>query len=125
MQALLTKCDFAESGTETLVRLKLRAGGIRVRPQMVIGGVGRVDLLIGARLVIEVDSREHHTSADAYESDRARDRKLTAMGYLVVRLSYRQVLHEWAEIEPDLLALIRRDAHVRGLPRVARAHSSV
>lgn len=124
VRALTTKCDRAESGTETLVRLRLRARGIGLRPQVVIAGVGRVDLLIGERLVIEVDSRSHHTSSEAYESDRARDRKLAALGYLVIRLSYHQVLHEWAEIEPDLLALIRRDAHVRGLPRMVRAPRS-
>lgn len=118
-RALIDRCDRAESGTETLVRLRLRASGVRVRTQVPVDGIGRVDLLVGDRLIIEVDSREHHTSSEAYESDRTRDRRLTARGYLVIRLSYRQVLREWDEVEPDLLALIRRDAHAR-IPATAR-----
>jgi hypothetical protein len=46
----------SQSGIETLVRLRLRARGIRVSVQVRISGVGHVDLLIGDRFVIECDS---------------------------------------------------------------------
>lgn len=82
-----------------------------VRAQVEIPGVGRVDLLIGRRLVIECDSRAHHTGEAAYESDRTRDRKLVRMGYLVIRLTYQQKLNDWPNVEADILALIRRDEH--------------
>lgn len=109
-------CDpRCESGTETLVRLRLQARRVRVVPQAVISGVGRVDLLVGDRLVIEVDSRAHHTGEHNYASDRLRDRKLVRLGYIVVRLTWEQVMFGWAEVETDLMALIRRDRH-RGRP---------
>jgi hypothetical protein len=58
---LAERCDAkSESGTETMIRLRLRAAGIHLRTQVVISGVGRVDFLIGDRLIIEADSREHH-----------------------------------------------------------------
>ena len=41
----------ADSGLETLVRLLLRSSGVRHRTQVGITGVGRVDILIGGRLV--------------------------------------------------------------------------
>jgi very-short-patch-repair endonuclease len=103
----------AESGTESLVRYRLDRLRIKNRPQVRIRGVGQVDLLIGRRLVIEVDSREYHTSEDAYESDRRRDRRLAVRGYLVIRVTYRQVMFEWAEVETDILTLIRRREHLR------------
>lgn len=103
----------AESGTESLVRYRLDQRRIKHRLQVVIEGVGRVDLLIGRRLVIEVDSREYHTGEDAYESDRRRDRRAAGRGYQVIRVTYRQVMFEWNDVLADLLALIRRREHLR------------
>ncbi|MCX6468453.1 MAG: DUF559 domain-containing protein [Corynebacteriales bacterium] len=109
---LLRRCDRrAQSGTETMVRVRLRSRNIAVTPQHHVPGVGFVDLLIGDRLVVEVDSKSHHTGTERYEADRARDRRLVQLGYVVLRLSYRQVVHEWATSEEVILDLIRRRAH--------------
>lgn len=110
VQALLARVDRAESGLESLVRLRLRARGIAVRTQVQLGAA-RVDLLVGDRLVIECDGAEHHGSWEAHAADRARDRALTAKGYLVVRLTYRQIVDDWPAVERDLLAIVRRGAH--------------
>lgn len=101
----------SEAGTETMVRMRLRALRVATRIQVrVMQGV-RVDLLIGDRLVIECDSKEHHTDLEAYERDRARDRRLVARGFLVIRLSYRQIHDDWPAIEQDILAVVRRGDH--------------
>lgn len=113
VHAVLERIDLAESGPETLVRMRLRSLGLRVRSQMVIDGVGRVDLVVGDSLVIEVDSVSHHTDLDAYRRDRERDRRLRAMGYVPVRLTYDQVLNRWPEVEADILAMVRRREHLR------------
>lgn len=117
----LARLDRAESGTETYVRLRLRRRGIKLRVQVQIGDIGRVDILIGDRLVVEIDSRSHHDSPENYAKDRRRDRKLHALGFRVVRLTYAEVMIEelWAEAEADLLAMTRRGDHRR--PRVVRA----
>lgn len=105
-------CDpMAESGTESLTRLRLRRRQIGLRAQVEIAGVGRVDLLVGDRLVIELDSKAHHTSLASYASDRARDRRLRALGYQVIRLTYEEVMYGWVDVEPDILAMIRRGDH--------------
>lgn len=105
----------AQSGTETMVRLRQRARNIAVTTQHRVPGVGRVDLLVGERLVIEVDSHAHHTGVERYEADRARDRRLVQLGYVVLRLSYKQVVHDWPETEKVILDLVRRREH-RGRP---------
>ena len=112
VRALLDVADGkAESGSESMVRWRLRALRLSPRIQVrVMRGV-RVDVLVGERLIIEIDSRAHHTSVEAYESDRRRDRRLLARGFLVLRLSYRQIHDEWPEIEQAILQIVRRGDH--------------
>lgn len=110
----------AESGIETIVRLGLRARRVQLRVQLPIAGVGRVDFVVGDRLVIEVDGEQWH--AGRFEEDRARDAALLALGYLVMRFSYRRVMDDWAAVEQQILALIRRRAH-RGRTRSRHTRS--
>lgn len=118
-EALRLVSSYSESGTESQFRLWLRSKGIRYREQARIEGVGRVDFLIGNRLIVEIDSREHHTSDEAYRNDRRRDRKLAAMGFICVRLTYAEVMYFLDEVGQDLLAIIRRDDH-RRIPSALR-----
>jgi very-short-patch-repair endonuclease len=108
----------SESGIETLARVALIRARVGVRTQAPIAGVGRVDLLIGDRLVLELDGEEWHD----FEQDRARDRALTLRGYLVIRASYRQVVHGWPLVEAQILALVRRREHLWRAPHVALGH---
>ncbi|MEO7895849.1 MAG: DUF559 domain-containing protein [Pseudolysinimonas sp.] len=103
----------AESGTETLVRLRLRTRGIAHRSQVSIAGVGRVDFVVGDRLVIEVDGRAWHDEESQFENDRARDARLVSMGFVVMRFSYRRVMHDLGEIEREILAIVRAGEHLR------------
>lgn len=115
-RSLLDRCDRAESGTETLTRLELRSRGVKVRPQVTIPGVGRVDFLVGRCLVIEVDSRAHHTDPASYHRDRIRDQELVRRGYIVIRLTYDQVMFHLRDTIDRILPVIRRDAHRRPVP---------
>ncbi|MFB2599383.1 DUF559 domain-containing protein [Herbiconiux sp. P17] len=92
----------AESGTESVARIRLLEAGIEADLQVKIG-VHRVDLLLAGRLVIEVDGKEFHDSESTFENDRRRDTELTRCGYRVLRFSYTQVLYAW----PACLAAIR------------------
>lgn len=96
-----------ESGTETRVWQHLR-GRLPVARQVLIPGVGRVDFLIGERLVIEVDSREHHERTPDYERDRQRDAHLSARGYRVLRFTYHQVFEAWSDVEASIWAAVAR-----------------
>jgi very-short-patch-repair endonuclease len=112
MRALDRADGRSESGTETLVRVRLRALGIRVSIQVQISGVGRVDLLIGDRFVIECDSREFHSAEDRYRADRRRDRKLIGLHYLPMRLTYEMVMFDWPETERVILRRIAQRDHL-------------
>jgi len=52
-----------------------------------------------ARVIVELDGRRTHMTTAAFERDRARDRSLTAEGWRVARVTWRQL-----EEEPALLA---------------------
>ncbi|RFA13507.1 hypothetical protein B7R22_12615 [Subtercola boreus] len=101
----------SQSGLETLVRLRLRSHGIAVRTQVRHRGVGAVDLLVGDRLVIELDGREHHDNADGFVSDRRRDLVLFSGGIERLRLTYHHVMHQWPETERVILDFVRRRRH--------------
>jgi very-short-patch-repair endonuclease/predicted transcriptional regulator of viral defense system len=57
-----------------------------------------------ARLIVELDSWEHHRDRAAFERDRVRDAELSLAGYTVIRVTYRR-LREHPE---EVAALIRR-----------------
>ncbi|WP_424948527.1 DUF559 domain-containing protein [Cumulibacter soli] len=61
--------------------------------------------------MLELDSVEHHTNRLAYETDRHRDLTLHTLGYLCVRLTYRQVFDQGEAVMTSLLTLIRRREH--------------
>ncbi|MGN6721377.1 MAG: endonuclease domain-containing protein [Marmoricola sp.] len=105
-------CDAAsQSGTESIARVGLMQHRVRVRTQVKIAGVGYVDLVVGDRLVIECDSSEFH---DGYQSKRdyERDQELMRLGYMVLRLRYEHVVHEWARIEALVMGIVRARRHL-------------
>jgi len=58
------------------------------------------------RLAVELDSRTFHDVPDAFEVDRARDRRLAAAGWRVVRITSRQLDDSRDEVEADLRRLL-------------------
>lgn len=93
----------AETGIESIARVRLALGGIPSRPQVWIGK-RRVDLLIGAKHIVECDGEADHSGPLDFEDDRRRDAALTTLGYRVLRFSYRQIVEDWDSVE----AAIRR-----------------
>lgn len=58
------------------------------------------------RLIVELDGRRFHATAEAFEQDRARDRRLGAAGWRVVRVTWRQLTERPEELEADLRRLL-------------------
>ena len=100
----------SDSGLETLVVLPLRRWGLRIRQQVYLAG-RPVDVLVGDRLVVQIDGYEHHSSSAQRSADIAHDAELRLRGYTVVRVSYRQVVHEWASVERTLRRLVAAGYH--------------
>ncbi len=93
--------QLSDSGIETIPVARLRRIGIVVRQQVLIDG-HRVNGLIGERLVLQIDGYDFHRTAAQRRADIAHDRRLTLMGYTVLRFDYRQVLFEWDTIEAEV-----------------------
>jgi very-short-patch-repair endonuclease len=114
LRRLLGRVDGrAESITESFTRIRLIGLGFDPRPQVPIAGVGRVDLMIGTALVIEIDGLAYHSDPRAFESDRRRDARLSVRGYRVLRFSYKQVMERWSEVKAAILAAVARGDHLR------------
>jgi predicted transcriptional regulator of viral defense system len=66
-----------------------------------------VDVLYpGAKLVVELDSWEHHGHRAAFERDRARDPKLLIAGYRTVRVTHRRLDREPSELAQEIRELL-------------------
>jgi very-short-patch-repair endonuclease len=100
---------YADSGVETVVVPRLRWLRLPLRRQVVLAG-HRVDLLIGDRLVLQIDGG-HHVDAQR-EADNAHDALLRLMGYHVVRVSYHQVFDAWPAVQELILLAIAQGHHL-------------
>ncbi|WP_345752862.1 DUF559 domain-containing protein [Microbacterium rhizophilus] len=98
----------AESGLESVVRLRLVRLGLRVACQVRIRGVGRVDFVLNGRLIIEIDGRENHDGPSSRHKDLRRDAVSAGLGFLTLRFDYALVMHEWTVVESAILAVLSR-----------------
>jgi very-short-patch-repair endonuclease len=58
------------------------------------------------RLIVECDGFATHGTRRAFEDDRAKDRNLTAAGWRVIRITWRQLTHDADTIARQLAALL-------------------
>lgn len=117
----------ADSGLESIVRLRLHRLGIGVQTQITVPGVGEVDILVGDRLLIECDGRENHEREAQRHKDLIRDAAAAALGYETLRFDYALIVHDWVRVEAAIVAKIRDGAHLRtsgpGIP--GRNHQTI
>lgn len=124
VDALLDKTDGrAQSGTESIVRVRLRALGFHVVVQPAVDYRiyrGHADLRIG-KLLIECDGARFHSGEKDRSNDYVRDRKSLIGGWESMRLAYRHVIGpEWDEVVQDVRAFTGEGRH-RIRSRRARA----
>jgi very-short-patch-repair endonuclease len=75
----------------------IEVGGEMVRPDC---------LWRDRRLVVELDSWEHHGTREAFEADRARARKLAGAGFRVMQVTSRDVNHGADALAADLRCVL-------------------
>lgn len=100
---------FADSGLESLVVPRLLWLRLPLRRQVWIAG-HRVDLLIGDRLVLQIDGG-HHVGAQR-ERDLAHDAALMLLGYHVIRVGYRQVVDRWHDVQDTIMRAVAQGLHL-------------
>lgn len=105
--------DRAESGPETMIRSRLLAENVGLDIQVVIDGVGRVDILIGRWLIIEIDGWEFHGDKPHFASDRTRIVNASNLGYTLLPFTYEQVVFDAAATHRRIMTAIHNAAHVR------------
>ena len=102
----------ADSGLESLLRLRLHAVGISLESQVEVPGVGRVDFVLGDRLILEVDGKPNHVGASKRHKDLVRDAVAAAHGFDTLRFDYALVVHDWPLVEAAILAKVERGLHL-------------
>lgn len=98
----------AESGAESIARVRLRRVGLQVRPQHWATSAIRVDLLIGDRLVVEIGSTTFHANPEGYERDHVRATTLLGLDFHVLEFTTRQVMDDWPDVEAVILSHARQ-----------------
>ncbi|WP_237739327.1 endonuclease domain-containing protein [Microbacterium yannicii] len=101
----------SDSGLETLVVTPLRRWGLEVRQQIYLAG-RPVDVLVGDRLVLQIDGYEFHSSSAQRARDIAHDAELRLRGYTVLRFSYSQVVHDWSLVERTVRSAVGARLHL-------------
>jgi very-short-patch-repair endonuclease len=99
----------ADSGLESILRLRLHRHGITLATQVPIPGVGHVDFVIGDCLILEADGASH--GGDHRHSDLVRDAVAMSLGFVTLRFDSAMILHEWELVETAVLAAISRGLH--------------
>jgi len=100
---------FSDSGLESVVVPRLRWLDLELRRQAWILG-HRVDLLIGDRLVLQIDGG-HHVDAQRM-SDNEHDALLRLAGYHVIRVGYAQVMSDWPSAQALVVGAVARGLHL-------------
>lgn len=98
----------ADSGLESILRLRLHRRGISLASQVDIPGVGRVDFVLGDRLIIEADGKTH--DGDRHR-DVIRDAVAMALGFVTLRFDSAAILHDWPLVESAIEAAIGLGLH--------------
>ncbi len=107
----------AESPLESLVRLKLHDDGFPAPELQVEIDDYRVDLLFRAhRVIVEADGRLKYT-ADELWREKRRELRLGRLGYVVVRVTWTDLLHNWPDVRAQLAHELRFPAGTARLGR--------
>ena len=104
----LQASPWSDSGLETFVVPRLRWLGLRLTRQVWIAG-HRVDLLIGERLVLQIDGGTH--VGGQRDEDNRHDAELSLLGYHIIRVGYRQVVERWHEVQDLIMRAVAQGLH--------------
>lgn len=96
----------SEAGQETVLRLGFEDAGMEPSIQVSIPSVGRVDLVLEDRLIVEADSMLAHDGWDRHVRDRDRDLAAARLGYMTLRPTSHRTLQRTSEVIAAAAALL-------------------
>lgn len=100
---------FADAGLETYLRPRLQWLRLPLRIQAWIAG-HRVDALVGARLVLQIDGAQH--TGPQRSEDIRHDAQLQLRGYHVIRISYPQMMYDWPSVQDAIMRAVAQGLHL-------------
>ena len=104
---------FAGQGTESVLTTRLRwlqaALKLSMRRQVWLCG-HPVDLLIGDRLVIQIDGATHVDRQRLIDNEH--DLRLMLAGYHVIRIGYRQLFDDWPHVQELITLAVAQGRHL-------------
>lgn len=98
----------ADSGLESLLRLRLHLLGILLECQVEIPSVGRVDFVIDGLLILEADGAGNHGEAEHRHRDLLRDAEASSRGFETLRFDYAMIVHDWPIVADAIVAAVAR-----------------
>lgn len=109
----------AESGLESMVRELARLVGLRTSSQVSFAGIGRVDLVVEDRIIVETDGAAFH-DAEVTARDRRRDALLVGRGCTVLHFRYAQVIFDRPLVVRTIIAAVEAHRGVHNSGSIAR-----
>jgi len=100
----------SDSGLESLFVVRLAPWGVGIQQQVMIAGHD-VDVLIGERLIVQLDGFAFHSTPTDRQRDVAHDRELRARGYTVLRFTYADVVAHWERVERVIVQHLAQGHH--------------
>jgi hypothetical protein len=67
------------------------------------------------RVIVETDGHQTHRTRQAFEEDRLRDQRLAVAGWVVIRITWRQLTQRPSEVTDRIARLLSRQRAARGL----------
>ena len=102
------RSELEQRGVRFLRRHRFPMPIAEFRPPWAGPAVGRVDFAwVEQRVVLELDGRRWHDRSDRFEHDRLRDQLAMAHGWIVVRVTWRQLHEDEAGVAERLRLTLR------------------
>jgi very-short-patch-repair endonuclease len=100
----------AGSPLEVIARELFRSAGLQVATQVRIEGVGRVDLLVEERLIVELDGFDFHWTRTEFRKDRRRNNAGVLSGLPTLRYIYEDLMFDADRVVAEVMRMARRSA---------------
>lgn len=102
--------DDADSPLEVIARDLFRVAGLHVETQVRIRGLGRVDMVVEGRLIIELDGFDFHWDRAAFLKDRRRNNAGILSGMPTLRYVYEDLVFAPERVVAEVMTMLRRSA---------------
>lgn len=103
----------SDAGQETVLRFIVREAGYEFDFQVEVGGVGRIDMIVEGCIAVEADSRQFHDGWEAHVRDTTRDCDLAILGYVSLRVLYRDIIYHPERVIAAIAGLLAANRHYR------------